>query len=88
MAELETLGDTLYARLRGPEGADGGGGVFTLEGAFEMMLVGLGMPENAGCRGARGEMEGCDGGGRVAFGPIGAARFMGRCACGNAGDAG
>lgn len=74
-----TLGDTLKARLRGPEGALGGGGVLVREKA------GLGLFRLSDCgeaNGIRGDAAGC---GREAFGPVGAEMSWPRCATGDTG---
>lgn len=72
---LETFGETLNARFRGPDGALGGGGVFGRENAG---------PEVANwsvcveANGKRGGAAVCAEKGREAFGPVGADKSAAR----------
>lgn len=89
IAELDTFGDTLKARLRGPEGADGGGGVLVRgNGPVPAMLV---VSDCGDANGGRGDMAACPNVARLAFGPVGAPSSEGRegcCAEGGAGGVG
>lgn len=81
-----TFGDTLNARLRGPEGALGGGGVF---GREDMGWGALKLSDcDCDCGEAnviRGDAAGCAGYGREALGPVGAEMSEARCITGDCG---
>jgi len=77
-----TFGDTLNARLRGPEGALGGGGVLGLAD------TGLGTLKLSACGEAnviRGDAAGCVGQDLEALGPVGAEMSGARCITGDCG---
>jgi len=79
IAELDTFGDTLKARLRGPEGAVGGGGVLIrAKGPDPEILV---VSDCGEANGGRGDKAGCPNVARLALGPVGAPRSEAREDC-------
>ena len=81
-AEFATLGETLYDRFRGPDGAEGGG--VCIRGIPE----GRAISDRGDAKGGRGDTEGCAGDVLDARGPVGGFNSASLGACDALGDTG